>query len=145
MEHISSVLSYDIISYLTYEGVTLCEQIELGSQQGGTDIKPYLRRIHLVITAIREFLQTITTYNKITNLSLADKEHLKLLQAQIAATEDLKCLFVLLIRKFNATMQSKQYLQDLVVTNHMLLLLIDSVDKLQENYDNKKIVEHLKQ
>lgn len=145
LEHISSVLSYDIISYLTYEGVTLCEQIELGSKQDGTDIKPYLRRIHLVITAIREFLQTFTTYNKITNLSLADKENLKLLQTQIAATEDLKCLFVLLIRKYNSAMQSKQYLQDLVVTNHMLLLLIDSVDKLQENEDNKKIVEHLKQ
>lgn len=97
----------------------------------------------MVITAIREFLQTLDTYNKITNLSLADKEHLKLLKTQIAATEDLKCLFVLLIRKYNATLQSKQYLQDLIVTNHMLLLLLDSADKFSENKD--KMIVHLRQ
>lgn len=145
MEHIRSVLTYDIISYLTYEGVTLCEQIELGTRQDGSDVKSYLRRIHLVITAIREFLQTINTYNKMTNLSSADKEHLSLLQTQITATEDLKCLFILLIRKYNAALQSKQYLQDLVVTNHMLLLLIENVDKSEENKSSQKMVAHLQQ
>lgn len=144
MEHIRSVLSYDILSYLTYEGVTLCEQIELG-RQDGTDVKAYLRRIHLVITAIREFLQTINTYNKITNLSSTDKEHLRLLQTQIAATEDLKCLFILLIRKYSAAFQSKQYLQDLVVTNHMLLLLIDNVTRSQNNETDPKFVAHVQQ
>lgn len=69
MEHINAVLTFDVISYLTYEGVTLCEQLELNSRQEGSDLKPYLRRMHLVVTAIREFLQAIETYKKVTHLS----------------------------------------------------------------------------
>jgi timeless protein len=42
------VLLYDILSYLTFEGVNLCEQLELAMQQQGSDLKPYLRRLHLV-------------------------------------------------------------------------------------------------
>lgn len=44
----SSVLSFDIISYLTYEGLNLCEQLEVIRLQKG-DINSCLRRIHLVI------------------------------------------------------------------------------------------------
>ncbi len=49
LEHISTVLSFDVISYLTYEGTSLCEQLELASRQQENDLKPLLRRIHLVI------------------------------------------------------------------------------------------------
>lgn len=48
LEHIKCVLSFNIISYLTYEGVNLYEQLELASRQQGVDIKPCLRRMHLV-------------------------------------------------------------------------------------------------
>lgn len=47
-ELIEPVLSFNIISYLTYEGVNLCEQLEINSNQSGTDLKPCLRRMHLV-------------------------------------------------------------------------------------------------
>uniref|UniRef100_A0A1B0FQE6 Timeless N-terminal domain-containing protein n=1 Tax=Glossina morsitans morsitans TaxID=37546 RepID=A0A1B0FQE6_GLOMM len=96
MEHISSILTYDVISYLTYEGVLLCEQLELNARQEGSDLKPYLRRMHLVVTAIREFVQAIETYKKVTHLSEDDREHLRHLQAQISGAEDLRNLFVLL-------------------------------------------------
>lgn len=131
MEHIDTILTYDVLSYLTYEGVTLCEQLELNARQEGSDLKPYLRRIHLVVTAIREFLQAIETYNKVTHLSEDDRQHLRQLQLQIGATTDLRCLFVLLLRRFNPSIHSKQYLQDLVVTNHILLLVLDSAAKLE--------------
>lgn len=52
---------------------------------------------------------------------------LKTLQLQIGSTDDLKCLFVLLLRCYNPSLQSKQYLQDLIVTNHSLLLLLDGI------------------
>ncbi|KAH8412080.1 hypothetical protein KR222_008714 [Zaprionus bogoriensis] len=131
MEHIDTILTYDVLSYLTYEGVSLCEQLELNARQEGSDLKPYLRRMHLVVTAIREFLQAIETYNKVTHLSEDDRQHLRQLQLQIAATTDLRCLFVLLLRRFNPSIHSKQYLQDLVVTNHILMLILDSAAKLE--------------
>lgn len=131
MEHIDTILTYDVLSYLTYEGVSLCEQLELNAQQEGSDLQPYLRRMHLVVTAIREFLQTIETYNKVTHLSEDDRLRLHQLQLQIGATSDLRCLFVLLLRRFNPRIHSKQYLQDLVVTNHILMLILDSAAKLE--------------
>lgn len=49
LEHIKFVLSFDIISYLTYEGVSLCEELELiNANQDGMDNKSCLRRMHLV-------------------------------------------------------------------------------------------------
>lgn len=144
LEHVSSVLSFDIVSYLTFEGVNLCEQLELTSRQQGTDLKPYLRRIHLVVTAIREFLQALEVYKKSSHLSPEDTDHIQVLQTQIGRTEDLRQLFVLLLRCYNPNLQSRQYLQDLVVTNHILLLLLDNVSKQDQEF-SVKIVEHIKQ
>lgn len=47
-EHIEPVLSFNVIAYLTYEGVSLCEQLELSYLQPRSDFKPNLRRMHLV-------------------------------------------------------------------------------------------------
>lgn len=69
LDHIKCVLSFNIVSYLTYEGVNLCEQLELMSRRNSMDVKPSLRRLHLVVTAIREFLQALNTYKKIKHLS----------------------------------------------------------------------------
>lgn len=69
LDHIKCVLSFKIISYLTYEGVNLCEQLKLTSRRQGIDINPNLRRIHLLVAAIREFLLALETYKKISHLS----------------------------------------------------------------------------
>uniref|UniRef100_A0A1L8DX49 Putative dna topoisomerase i-interacting protein n=1 Tax=Nyssomyia neivai TaxID=330878 RepID=A0A1L8DX49_9DIPT len=145
LEHVNSVLSFEIVSYLTYEGVSLCEQLELAAKQQSPDLKPCLRRMHLVVTAIREFLQALETYKKITHLNDDDKEHLRFLQLQIGATDDLKCLFMLLLGRFNPELQSKQYLTDLIVTNHILLLLLEGVAKFPEHKGSTKMLEHIKQ
>lgn len=50
LEHVCSVLSIDIVSYLTAEGVNLCEQFELAIKLDGNDLKPNIRRLHLVST-----------------------------------------------------------------------------------------------
>jgi len=144
MEHIDTILTYDVLSYLTYEGVSLCEQLELNARQEGSDLKPYLRRMHLVVTAIREFLQAIDTYNKVTHLNEDDRAHLRQLQIQISEMSDLRCLFVLLLRRFNPSIHSKQYLQDLVVTNHILLLILDNAAKF-EGGQSIRLSEHITQ
>lgn len=69
LDHIKCVLSFKIVSYLTYEGVSLYEQLELSSRRQGMDLKPNLRRMHLLVTAIREFLLALETYKKISHLS----------------------------------------------------------------------------
>lgn len=48
LEHIQQVLSFEILSYLTFEGVNLCEQIQLKANKKNFDLKPLLRRMHLV-------------------------------------------------------------------------------------------------
>lgn len=48
LDHIKSVLCFDIIAYLTFEGVIICEDLDLHIKQSGSDIKPQLMRIHLV-------------------------------------------------------------------------------------------------
>jgi len=125
LEHVRPVLSFDVLSYLVYEAVNVCEHFELTHAHLG-DITPCLRRMHLIVTAVREFLQAVNTYKKMNHLTPQDMEHIKNLQRQVCETEELRCLFVLLIRQFTPTVHSRQYLKDLVITNHLLLSFIES-------------------
>lgn len=96
-----------------------------------------------MVTAIREYMQAVEMYKKLTHLSEEDHSNLLKLQIRISETDDLGCLFVLLIRQYKPEIQSKQYLQDLILTNHNHLLLLDSISKAKQKPNN--VVEHLKQ
>lgn len=48
MEHITPVLSYDILAFLVFQGVWLCEELEIFYKNPACDLKPCLRRLHLV-------------------------------------------------------------------------------------------------
>nr|CAD7448253.1 unnamed protein product [Timema bartmani] len=145
LEHVSGVLSYEMLSYLVYEGVFVCEQLEMFSKRQDGDMKPCLRRMHLAVTAIREFLQAVDVYNKMTHLSQEGKEAFVKLQLQMAATEDLRCLFVMLLHQFNPNCQSIQYLQDVIVTNHNLLLFLDRANKLPGFKSTSSFTEYIQQ
>lgn len=56
---------------------------------------------------------------------------------------ELKKLFLLLIREYNPDIQSKQYLRDLIVSNHAYLLLLEKNSK--SNDLNLNIEDHLKE
>lgn len=128
LSHVQSIFTFDIVGYAVYEAVGICEQLDLS----GFDLVPSLRRLHLSVTAIREFLQAIETYKKISHLRKEDLRYLRKLEVQIGCSEDLRSLFVLLLRRFNPSIQSKQYLQDVIVTNHQLLMLLDQVARRSE-------------
>lgn len=96
-----------------------------------------------VVTAIREFLQGVETYQKMVHLSDNDRNNLAKLQSQVGNTEDLKMLFVLLLRQYNPNIQSRQYLQDLILTNHNCLLFLDNNSTIHGHTFN--MAEHLKQ
>lgn len=55
VEHVCSVLSFDIVSYLTAEGVNLCEQFELAIKLNGADLKSNIRRLHLVSNVLLRY------------------------------------------------------------------------------------------
>lgn len=121
------------------------EQLEMTSRHQETDVNPCLRRMHLVVTAIREFVQALNTYHRISHLSEDDVEYIRLLLLQISVTDDITHLFILLIRNFDPTIQSKQYLQDLIVTNHLLLLIPESVPDGFDRSKKIKLREHIQQ
>lgn len=145
VEHVCSALSFDIVSYLTAEGVNLCEQFELAIKLDGNDLKPNIRRLHLVVTAIREIVQAIGVYKKITHVDTDDQCAIVKLQMQICETDELRSLLVLLLRHYNPKHQPKQYLQDLVVTNHILLMFLDNVTRMPQYKGTAKIIDHIRQ
>lgn len=78
------------------------------------------------------------------HLSSEEKASLLKLQIRISETEDLKCLFLLLLRQYNPAIQSKQYLQDLILTNHNYLLFLDNISKVKEQ-STSNVMDHLKE
>lgn len=48
LEHVCPVLSYDILSYLIFQGVWVYEELEIICRLPEVDLKPCLRRLHLV-------------------------------------------------------------------------------------------------
>ncbi|VEN57921.1 unnamed protein product [Callosobruchus maculatus] len=142
LERINPVLSYEVLSYLIFQGVWVYEELEICCSIPDMDLKPCLRRLHLVVTAIREFLQGVETYKKMIHLSDGEREDVLKLQGRIEKMEDLRMLFVLLLRQYNPHVQSRQYLQDLILTNHHFLMFLDNSCKTSNFTFN--MVEHLK-
>lgn len=94
------------------------------------------------MTAIREFLQSIETYEKLTHLSEENVKSLQNVKMDISKMEDFRNLFLLLLRQYNPDFQSKQYLQDVIVTNHIYLLLLDDASN---SVLSSSIMEHMKE
>ncbi|TRY67893.1 hypothetical protein TCAL_12088 [Tigriopus californicus] len=139
-ELIGPVLSVPTISYLTYEGVRFYEELELACRMKTIDLRPHLRRMHLVITAIHEFIQTLENYSNFKHFSQQDQESCIKIQLCCLRVTELRQLFVLLIRRFNPNVQSLQYLHDLVSANHSLLVMMEKV-----NLDEDFMTNHLQQ
>ncbi|XP_018336534.1 protein timeless [Agrilus planipennis] len=141
-EMLKPVLSFQIISYLVFQGVWIYEELEILYKNAESEIRPSLRRLHLTVTALKEFLQAVDTYSKATCLTERNRKELEKLKTQIVGMEELKRLFVLLLYQYDKNTQSKQYLQDLIETNHMYLLFYDNVCG-KENHPTD-IMDHLK-
>ena len=68
------------MAYLIYEGVRLYEELELAireQRERAVDLRPHLRRTHLVVTALREFIQTLQTYGQFSHFTEVDQDKLK--------------------------------------------------------------------
>jgi timeless protein len=129
LEQIGSVLCVETVAYLTYEGVRFFEELELAvrsQRERSSDLRPHLRRIHLVVTALREFIQTLQLYGKFNHFSEKDKIKITKVQEAVCGMRELRQLFLLLIRRYNSSLQTRQYLNDIICGNHALLVMIEN-------------------
>ena len=79
-----------------------------------------------VVTALREFIQTLQIYSKFTHFTDIDKKKLRNIQIAVCGMRDLRQLFLLLIRRYNSSLQTRQYLTDAICGNHALLVMIEN-------------------
>lgn len=79
---IGPLLNMRLFAYLTYEGVQMCENLAI-SNDVTSDLKPHLRRMHLVVTAIRELIHTVEMYSKQASFTIDDEGHLSRLQCKL--------------------------------------------------------------
>ena len=145
LDQIGGVISFRILSYLTYQGVQLQETLEISNRERNSDSPAHIRRMHLVVTALREFIQTIAIYGEIKTLTLSEKSQLHRLQIQTIYAKDTRQLLVLLLRSFNPQVQSMQYLGDLVVCNHILLLDLESASLKNADGPKVEMTQHMAQ
>eukprot|EP00088_Acartia_fossae_P049321 TRINITY_DN5428_c0_g1_i11.p1 TRINITY_DN5428_c0_g1~~TRINITY_DN5428_c0_g1_i11.p1 ORF type:complete len:973 (-),score=340.17 TRINITY_DN5428_c0_g1_i11:923-3670(-) len=145
--HITSLLSIETLTYVTYEGVDCLETLELAQRDRETELDPYLRRLRLVVVALREFMQTLATYKQSTLLSQADKKHLFNFQLQSTYIKGFRQLLILLLRSFNFNHFDIQHLTHLVVTNHHALKNMEEALQIQHNAAVPKldIIDHIRQ
>ena len=132
MEHFKDIFTIDLLCYLTYEAVRETEEFEINSLQPTVDLKPCLRRLHLGVTAIREFLQALETYSRLGSMQTGGNGHsggceerIVLLRGYLPAIRDLRQLFLLQLRHYNPVIQSRRYLRDVITANHVLLLTLE--------------------
>ncbi len=137
VEHFGDVFSIDLLCYLTWEAVCQTEELEIYSFQPSVDVKPCVRRLHLVTKAIGEYLQILAKYSEadssqIKGLPLKkDHEEKKISQLCdfLPAIQDLRQVFLLQLRHYNPMIQSRRYLHDVITTNHILLLTLEKAAK----------------
>lgn len=132
MEHLNDIFSIDLLCYLTWEAVHETEHFEMRSLQPSADLKPCLRRLHLGVTAIREYLQALETYSRLAvpngsgqQLTPAVEEKIALLRGYLPAIKDLRQVFLLELRQYSPAIQSRRYLCDVITANHVLLLTLE--------------------
>lgn len=90
------MISLQVLNHLIYEGIALCENLAICSagKITGEDLKPHLRRMHLVVTALREFVQSVEIYGQLECTSKEDKNHLSELQGKVLFLLFRKHLFI---------------------------------------------------
>merc|ERR1719158_1145704 len=68
-DQVGGVISLRTLSYITFEGVELLETLEMAHRTRNGEVAGHVRRLHLVVTALREFIQTIANYRENKNLA----------------------------------------------------------------------------
>ncbi|XP_026821467.1 protein timeless [Rhopalosiphum maidis] len=137
------IVSFKLISFIVHEGLKISEQLTIAKRQKSPNIHLKVRHLHLAVMAIKEVIKTIEFYRQTAVDSLMYADLIKDLQnsgnnspESITWAKDLKSLFTLLIRYYDSDIQIIEYLHDLIVTNHMVLSLFDTLKDCWNLNDN---------
>lgn len=120
LSQICPVLCMDVACYLVYEGVVMQEELEQAMRAGENNLLPHVRRLHLVVTALREFFVAYEICLK-KEQCFIDAKHFQHIREELGQLAEVRQLFVLLIRMYRPGVLNLNYLQDLVITNHRFL------------------------
>ncbi|XP_071541193.1 protein timeless isoform X2 [Panulirus ornatus] len=144
LSQICPVLSVDVVSYLVYEGVVMQEELERAVRAGEENLLPHVRRLHLVVTALREFFVAFEVCMK-KDQSMFDARHLLHIKEELGQLVEVRQLFVLLIRMYRPGVLNLNYLQDLITTNHRFLTTQEATSPTLPCEQTFDIVSHIKQ
>ncbi|CAN7975768.1 unnamed protein product [Ixodes persulcatus] len=122
--HVKPVLSVEVVGLLVYEAIAVCNELDLDAHDSAESSKLLKKRYHLVVRAFREFVAAIGTYN-----SRCKGDDMRRICVSLAKLEDLRNIPLLLIRKWAA--MPGQLLVDLIITNHLLLLILEYAQKTE--------------
>ncbi|XP_050529066.1 protein timeless isoform X2 [Daktulosphaira vitifoliae] len=136
---VRKIVSFQLISFMAHEGLKVLEHLMVAKRQKAHDIHLPVRHLHLVVMAIKEVIKTIEYYRQsVVGLSSIYEDFINNLKIDlknsgfnspdsISWAQDFKSLFALLIRHYDKDIQTIEYLQDLITTNHMVLIFFDNI------------------
>nr|ANW48379.1 timeless [Euphausia superba] len=138
------VLSVETVSYLVYEGVVMQEELERATHNGEANLQPHIRRLHLVVTALREFFLAFEICMK-KDPATYDSQQLLKIKEDLGQLVEVRQLFVLLIRTYKPGVLNLNYLQDLITTNHRFLTTQEAASPTLSTLNTFDIFDHVKQ
>jgi timeless protein len=137
IKYLKDVFNVDILCYLTFEAFRKTEEFEAKSLQTSANLKKRLRRLRLNVSAIREYLLALDKYSRSSYKTTEHgplcrdykyEENISQMQSYLQVMHNLRQLFLLQLRLFNSSTQSRQYLCDVITANHVLLLLLERAE-----------------
>jgi len=129
---VDEAVSLEVVNFITYLAVdgaeVLASQLIDAAKKNQNDVDPTaLRRVHLCVMAMREIFHSLNYISSCMKLSPADALKLQDNFCKIASLQDLRQIFVLLLRTCPLEAAYKIYLRDIVTTNHVYLLLVEHI------------------
>ncbi|CAL1282241.1 unnamed protein product [Larinioides sclopetarius] len=122
VDHISDILSVDIISYLLFECANACESMEFHYQQSEKITQYVAVHLNLLVIALKEVMSTVDMYSRRCT-SPKDKAFFNELSGKLAGLQDLRNMPVLLFRN-NPQANVQRCLEDVIILNHQILVII---------------------
>lgn len=123
---VEEALSVDTVNFLIYQTIKSVEEFAC-EQIGDANQTLSLRKVHLCVMALREVFHSLNYVSNCMKLSKDDEAKLQENLLKIASLEDLRHLFMLLIRTCPLAAPYKIYLRDIITTNHVYLLLVEQL------------------
>ncbi|OWF39805.1 protein timeless-like [Mizuhopecten yessoensis] len=121
VKSVKQVLTKDMVGYLTYQCFIRAEDIFV--HQTFTKKEP--QKLHLALCALKEILEFLYNVQQVDNLNEEEKQYIQGLNKTLAAMTDLPQLMVYLVRHCSIELLGGSFLEDLVFTNHLLMLHLD--------------------